>query len=244
MDNVNELLSECPYIEDFYLTGGECFLSPIIEEIIEKLSSKANVTVFTNGTILNNYDDLRLKKLSKNIKRFIVTLDSLDSDNYICRLKLKETISLIKRLVTIDKRKLEVKICVNNFNYFCFEKTIKELISIGVNFLSINFVFDIKRTELKHELKKKSQLIEVFRIIKKYKSYFNMQYINMLYDLYIENQINENYPCLADEEYFFLDSSNQYLICPGNKNNIGKRGDWKKCFSRECANEWEMMYER
>lgn len=244
MDNIDELLKKCLKVEDFYLTGGECFSSPIIEKIIERLSLKANTTVFTNGTILNTYDDKRLNNVVKNVKKFIITLDSFDIDNYICRSNLNKTINTIKRILDIDKNKVEVKVCINNFNYSNIEETFIELINIGVRFLSINFIFDIKSTKLKHEVKDKNRLKQVFEIIYKYKNYFNIKYIDMLYDLYINNKTNEKYPCLADDEYFFLDSSNQYLICPGNQRTIGDRGIWKDCFSKECANEWEMMYER
>ena len=86
---------------------------------------------------------------------------------------------------------------------------------------------------------------------KQYKSYTFSQksqpydnYFDMLYDLYINDKINDNFPCLADQEYYYLDSTNQYLICPGNCKKLGKRGNWKECFSKECANEWEIMYMR
>ena len=36
MNSINELLKQCPSADEFYLTGGECFTSPIIEKIIEK----------------------------------------------------------------------------------------------------------------------------------------------------------------------------------------------------------------
>ena len=32
------------------------------------------------------------------------------------------------------------------------------------------------------------------------------------------------------QEYYYLDSTNQYLICPGNCKKLGKRGNWKECF--------------
>ena len=34
---------------------------------------------------------------------------------------------------------------------------------------------------------------------------FNTDYINVLYDLYINGNINDNFPCLADQEYYYLD---------------------------------------
>ena len=88
-----------------------------------------------------------------------------------------------------------------------------------------------------------STLKTIFDVIYNYSDYFNIDYIDALYDLYINEIINDNFPCLADQEYYYLDSTNQYLICPGNCKKLGKR-DWKECFSKECANEWEIMYMR
>ena len=32
IQNIDDLLENCPLADEFYLTGGECFTSPIIEE--------------------------------------------------------------------------------------------------------------------------------------------------------------------------------------------------------------------
>lgn len=61
LQNIDDLLGNCPLINEFYLTGGECFTSPIIDEIIERLASRGKVITFTNGVILNKYDSERLK---------------------------------------------------------------------------------------------------------------------------------------------------------------------------------------
>ena len=244
MDNINELLDNCPNINEFYLTGGECFTSPIIDEIIDVLSKKGKVIAFTNGVILNKYDVDRLLKVVNNVDRFIISFDSFDFDNYLCRSRLDQTINTINKILKIDREKIEVKVCITKYNCDYIEKVFKELVSMGVKYLSINFIFDINNTSLKHEVKDKKELENIFNIIYKYKEFFNIRYIDMLYDLYIENKINDNYPCLADNEYYYLDSNNQYLICPGNCKKIGCRGNWKECFSKECANEWEIMYMR
>ena len=244
MNNINELLKQCPSADEFYLTGGECFTSPIIEKIIEKLSKKGKVIVFTNGVMLNKYDDNRLLNVVNNVDRFIISFDSFDFQNYFCRKKLDETINTIKKILKIDSKKVEVKVCITQYNYDYIEKTFKQLIKMGVEFLSINFVFDIQHSDIKHEVKEITILKNIFSIIYKYKQYFNIDYIDMLYDLYINNKINDKFPCLADCNYYYLDSTNQYLICPGNFKKIGQRGNWKECFSKECANEWEIMYMR
>jgi len=244
IDNINELLEKCPIAEEFYLTGGECFTSPIIEEIIFKLSQRGKVITFTNGVMLNKYDENRLVNVVNNVDRFIISFDSFDFENYFCRKKLDQTINTIKRILEIDTNRLEVKVCITQFNYKYIEEIFKQLINMGVKYLSVNFVFDINNTEIKHELKELPVLKDVFDIIYKYSDYFNTDYINVLYDLYINGNINDNFPCLADQEYYYLDSTNQYLICPGNCKKLGKRGNWKECFSKECANEWEIMYMR
>ncbi len=244
INNIDEMLLICPNVEEYYLTGGECFTSPVIELIIEKLSTKGKVIVFTNGIILNSYELGKLKNIVNHVDRFIISFDSFDFENYVCRKKLDQTINSIKKILNIDSEKVEVKICVNLYNINDVEKTFNDLILLGVKYLSVNFVFDINNSNLKHELKELTQLKKVFDIIYQYKKYFNINYIDMLYDLYINHKINDKFPCLADKEYYYLDCNNKYLICPGNCKKLGKRDDWKKCFSKECANEWEMMYKR
>ena len=113
-----------------------------------------------------------------------------------------------------------------------------------MKYLSVNFVFDIKNSLLKHEVNDFEKLEKIFEIIDNYKPYFNEEYITVLKDLYLENKENNKFPCLADKEYFYLDCQNNYLICPGNCKKIGDRGNWKQCYSKECVNEWEIMYMR
>lgn len=244
MDNINELLEKCPNAKEFYLTGGECFTSTIIEEIIEKLACKGKVITFTNGVILSKYAKNRLLKVVNNIDRFIVSFDSFDFQNYFCRQKLEQTLKTIKRILEIDKNKLEVKVCITKYNYNKIEDIFTKLVNMGVKYLSVNFIFDINNSNTNHEVTELNNLKDAFNIIYKYKKYFNIRYIDMLYDLYINNKINENFPCLADRSYYYLNNVNEYLICPGNCKKLGERGDWKKCFSKECANEWEIMYMR
>ena len=98
IDNINELLEKCPIAEEFYLTGGECFTSPIIEEIISKLSQRGKVITFTNGVMLNKYDENRLVNVVNNVDRFIISFDSFDFKNYFCRKKLDQTINTIKKI--------------------------------------------------------------------------------------------------------------------------------------------------
>lgn len=244
IDNITRLLKNCPIADEFYLTGGECFTSPIIEEIIAKLTRRGKVIIFTNGVILNKYDESRLTNVVDDVERFIISFDSFDFDNYFCRKKLDQTMNTIKRILKINTNKLEVKVCITQYNYKYIEKTFCQLVNMGVKYLSVNFVFDIHNTEVKHEIKELSILKNIFDVIYKYSDYFNVDYINVLYDLYINEKINDGFPCLADQEYYYLDSTNQYLICPGNCKKIGKRGNWKECYSKECANEWEIMYMR
>lgn len=244
MDSINELLEKCPISNEFYLTGGECFTSPIIEDIIKKLSQKGKVITFTNGIVLNKYDENRLLNVVNNVDRFIISFDSFDFENYFCRKKLDQTITTIKRILQINANKVEVKVCITQYNCNSIEEIFEQLVKMGVEFLSVNFVFDIQHSDVKHEVKEISKLKTIFSIIYRYKKYFNVDYIDMLYDLYINDNINDSFPCLADQEYYYFDCTNQYLICPGNCKKLGKRGDWKECFSKECANEWEIMYMR
>ena len=232
------------HFDEFYLTGGECFTSKNIDEIIEYLHTQGHVYVFTNGIVLNKYKKDQFNKIVDMVDRFIITFDSFDFNDYLCRNRLNETLETIRKIQEIDSSKIEVKVCINNYNKNKLDHIFKNLISIGINQLSINFVFDINNSELKHEVIDDDELKKIFSVIYKYIDKFNKKYIDVLYELYINKAINTEYPCIADNDYYFLSCNNELLICPGNNKNLTCRGDYKNCFSKECANEWEIMYDR
>lgn len=244
LDQINSMLEQCPNANQFYLTGGECFTSTIIEDIINVLSKKGKVIAFTNGVMLNSFNDDKLNRIIEKVNRFIISFDSFDFDEYICRRNLNKTLNTIKKVVSKCPEKLEVKVCITLFNYKKLEEIFDSLINMGVKYLSINFIFDIKNTDIKHEVYCSEDLNNIFNIIMKYKKYFNMKYIQVLYDLYINKRINDKFPCLADSQYYYYDCTGKFLICPGNCKKLNNRGNWNECFSKECANEWEIMYER
>lgn len=244
VDNIKEMLDKCPKLEECFLTGGECFTSKNIDQIIDLLTDKCYLTVFTNGVKLNDYDDNHLEEIVKKVNRFIISFDHYDVENYICRKNLDKTLSLIKRILKIDKERLEVKVCITKFNSEEIDKIFKYLVDLGVKYLSVNFIFDIKNSNYKHEVKSKRELNKIFKVIDKYIDCFNKAYIDVLKELYLNGKSLDKYPCLADSEYYYLDCCNNYFICPGNCKKLGCRGDYKECYSKECANEWEIMYRR
>ena len=244
LDNIKEMLIKCPNVEEFYLTGGECFTCKDIEKIIDLLSKKGKVYVFTNGVILNSYQESRLKDVVSKVDRFFITFDSFDFNNYICRKKLDMTLETIKKILFINREKIEVKVCVSHYNVRELDDIFQKLVDLGVKYLSVNLIFDIKKSNIKHEVKDIQELKKIFEVIDKFKKYFNNKYIDMLKELYISGKENLEYPCRADKDYFYLDCFNNYLICPGNCKSLGERGNWKQCYTRECANEWEIMYSR
>lgn len=239
---LKETLNDLPNVKEFYLTGGECFLAKDIGKMIKYLSELGEVITFSNGTVLNTLSKQDLIEIVNLVSRFIITYDSNDFENFKCRRKLDETFSLLKKMVSINSNKLEVKVCITKYNYSYIDEIFKYLIDNGVKNLSTNLVFDIKNSEIKHEVDDIQDLRMVFSVIDKYKDYFNKNYIEVLKEFYLNNIITEKYPCIADREYLFMDCLGDLLICPGNKKQIGDRGDWKKCFSKECINEWEMFY--
>lgn len=241
---VEEVIKRCPNAKEFYLTGGECFLSKEIESIIDLLYERGKIIAFTNGTVFASFNDEKILRIIKKVNKFIITFDSFDFSNFICRQKLDVTLKTITKICKIDPEKVEVKVCISNFNYNQLEDIFNRLIENGVKYLSVNFVFDIVNSKYKHEVIEKEKLIRIFETIYKYIEYFNKDYIDVLYKLYIDDTYDINFPCIADKEYYYYDCTGNFLICPGNFRKIGQRGDWKKCYSRECANEWEIMYLR
>ena len=92
--------------------------------------------------------------------------------------------------LNLDSNKVEVKVCINEYNYDYIGELFAGLIDMGVKFLSVNFVFDIQNSNLLHEVKELKKLRHVFDVINIYKEYFT------LISTYNIMSINNNNPSL------------------------------------------------
>ena len=118
IDKIQDAL-KCNFkdLKTIYLTGGEPFLHPNINEIIAKSLNKANVKIFSNGTLISEKRLKILKTLEDNSKNkisFILSLDHFTegrNDEYRARGVFKKVLNALKLLNKFD---FEANIaCVN-----------------------------------------------------------------------------------------------------------------------------------
>ena len=103
VDKIQKILS-CNFksLNRIYITGGEPFLHPKINDILRLSLKKANVTVFTNGTLLNEKKIKVLKSIEESSNKKILFRFSLDhysegrNDEYRARGVFKKVINALK----------------------------------------------------------------------------------------------------------------------------------------------------
>jgi len=104
-------------LKTIYLSGGEPFLHPNFNEIVNKSLKKANVKIFSNGTLISEKKLKILKSFEENSKykiSFILSLDHFTegrNDEYRARGVFKKVLNSLKLL---NKFNFEASVtCVN-----------------------------------------------------------------------------------------------------------------------------------
>ena len=129
IERIKETLKEnLPKLERIFLTGGEPFLHPQINEIIKLTLNKADITIYSNGTLLSEKRIKIIKDIENKTQRRITFRLSLDhftegrNDEYRARGVFKKVINALNLLQKYEF-KTEI-ICVNLKNED--EKVLKE----------------------------------------------------------------------------------------------------------------------
>ncbi|TDP26852.1 radical SAM protein [Halanaerobium congolense] len=228
-----------PETTDVYLTGGEPFLASNVVEIIKFIRDEnKRVSIFSNGAILFKYAEKEFKYIIDNTNNLIITLDDFRNKYKLRGANVVDVLAGIKRVINYKKDVLEVKIAVNNYNIDFFEDTVKKLIKIGIERLSINLVHNISSSKKSFEVKNKEKLVKLFDIIEKFENYFNSNYVYNL-KLFLNNQIDELVKvCKAGDDFYFINCEGKVYKCPACLDD--KIEDKYKCISKECINLWEM----
>ena len=237
-NDIKKLMLKYKNVKEFYLTGGEVTLNKDFEKILKTMSKSTRVILFTNGLLFNNYTDRQINRIVNNISEFIITFDSIN-ENYKLRIGKEDSVlSAIKRLVSIDKDKVIVKICLSKMNISDFEETIKTLLDAGVKHLSLNYIKNIRSCNVNFELTDE-EVIKSFEVIKKYKKYFNTKDINLMMKSYLNNFKNK-VKCIAGDKFIFIDCLGNEYYCPSSNKKLDNKKD-NKCFGKHCICIWEMF---
>lgn len=236
--DIKKIQNKYKNCEEYYITGGECTLNEDFMKIVNTLSKSSKVVLFTNGLMFNKYDNKTINTIVNKVSQFIITFDSVN-ETYKLRIgKENQVIDAIKRLVSIDRDKVVVKICLSKMNIIDFEETINKLLSVGVKHLSLNYIKNISSCNIDFELTDED-IIRSFDIINKYKKYFNKKNIEFIMNSYLNNFKN-NVKCIAGDKFIYIDCFGNEYYCPC----LGKKLDNKKnnkCFGKHCICIWEMF---
>lgn len=136
VDNLREV-----GVEDLRFYGGEPFLRNDLFEIIERIHSYMNISIYTNGTILNENILKSLKK--NNIKRLFVSVDSAfayihDKIRGVSG-SFQKVIDNIK-ILTANGLNVVALLTICRINKEDIKSTYRLLGTLGVNDVKANFV--------------------------------------------------------------------------------------------------------
>lgn len=244
LNKIKKLLVQIPTLKEFYLTGGDCLLSPEIEEITKFLSKKGKVTIFTNGIELKDTNKEKLESFFSNISKIIITVDSFREDY-----SLRNTIDidfreLLKKILEINGIILEIKVCINTFNIDYFEEIVNELREIGIKNISINFIHNIKSSSIDFEISSNKKISKVFDSIEKNIDLFNIKNINDYKTFFFNKNGDLGKTCRAGKDTIFINCIGEIYNCPADLSLYDmkkeKNEEEKNCMNKECISLWEI----
>ena len=240
LEDIKTICKKYYFADEFLLTGGECTLNKEFLGIIDFLSKRGKITIFTNGVDINRQSDEEINFLVSKLDKIIITYDSF-SKSYNLRNSVELCVlGSIEKIVKLNPKKLEVKICLSKFNIFDFENTLKKLIKIGVTNFSVNYVKNIRNSNLDFQLSD-DEVIENFNLIKKYSNYFNMcdnSFMHKSYELKFKNKVN----CSAGKKFIYIDCNGNEYYCPSSTELFDvKSPKERNCFGKHCICIWELV---
>ena len=222
-----------------YLTGGEPFINSDILKIIEYIShNKMKSTIFCNGVALSKLEQYKFNYILENITKLIITFDDFEENYSLRSIENKYILNAIKKVLEYDQNKLEVKIGVNNYNVNKFEDTVKRLIEVGVQKISINLIHNIDTSMKSFEIDDREKLNYVFSIINEFKGYFDMKHTDYLKQFLNGKTEDLVKTCKAGQSFYFVNCEAKEYMCPVyfENDNVNK----SECISKKCINLWEM----
>ena len=246
LNDIENLFNQYKHLKQFYLTGGECLLATEIDNIIDFLSAKGSVVIFTNSINLTNKSKDYLKWFIEKIKRVIITFDSF---NYAYKARGDSSdivLDNIGELLELNSDKVEVKVCLSKININDFEKTINRLRELGVKKMSLNFIHNIENSNLKYEITDEEDLKNVFEIIDYNIDLFNYYDIEDFKNFFLkrENRIIDK--CICGNSMVFIDCTGKIYDCPARLVEFNEKYNSNQeakvfCLSKECINLWEVF---
>lgn len=238
--SVKRLCSKYPDVDKFFLTGGECTLSPNFSEVSEYLSARGEVIVFTNGLTVNNEAMFRNGLLFDNVDKIVLTFDSINSEYKLRGGVASDVVKAIKKLLATDNIcRIEVKICVNKFNVNDFEKTLRAVVDLGIEHLSLNFIKNIKSSDNDFQLTH-SEVLDVLSVASKYERYFNKEDLRLCEKSYKSNFTN-HVDCIAGRGFLYVDCNGNEFFCPCLPEKFFGSNKKRDCFGEHCICIWELF---
>ncbi len=171
-----------------YLSGGEVFTVPYINELIIFLTDhNIDLTVYTNGTICNQIELLAKNLNQKDFLCFNISIDGAEKEHDIIRGKgnYKKTLKTIK-LLKKNNINTKVNLVMNKINYKTIPDVYETFLQMGINQISLS-TLSLEGAAMQNKallLMTREELDELKEILKKYifakpkEKFFYMQYYN------------------------------------------------------------------
>lgn len=218
MSVFNKLCDEFSgYTPNLILTGGEPLIHPNIGEIIEKATEHFEVSMITNGILVNSIDTGLLKRL----KRIQISLYGYDDLSYYkftgCRDGFSHLQESMKKIKECHEVGMIMTLIITKNNMYELEKYIKAAIQIGAPAIKFALSTPMGRARGKNDIFTfdKEGNMEIHNIVKELREKYQKEIRIMPFENLIEAvPINKNeFGCQAGKSIIVVDETGNVRPC-------------------------------
>lgn len=202
---LKKITKRFPDLNNFFLTGGECTLHKNILSIIEYLSNKGKVSIFTNGYLIeSNFE--KYTKIEKLVHRCFLTIHECDNSKVIYK----------NIYDSLDKEKTIIKININSDNLDNITSILDTYISKGFHSFSFNYIHNIFSNKINYAVEIE-KLEELLKSLKKYDEYIDLD--NMYMQLQLIRGDADRSIGLCGKSFIYVNCMGEIFNCPSAMNN-------------------------
>ncbi|KKC29889.1 radical SAM protein [Caldanaerobacter subterraneus] len=212
-------MSDYMNLGEIMITGGEPFLLSNIEYwILTMKKYSPNISILTNGTLIDSEQIRWLKKHSVTVH---ISIDSLNSEySELYRGGHEKLLSILSKFEKENYKNLKLNITMSRANIedvhkiICYAK--KNMFGYAINLLDLP-----PQNELSWYNATERERHEAIEIIKKYMPQRNNFYEKLAKSLISKRPIKKIPKCIIPRNYFIIDSDGKVYPCYLYKKSIG-----------------------
>lgn len=205
LNALKTIIKRFPNLNNFFITGGECTLHKDILPIVEYLSYNGNVSIFTNGHLIEN-DFEKYTKIEKLAHRCFLTIYECDNNKVVYK----------KIYDSLNKEKTIIKININNNNLDNITSILDTYISKGFHSFSFNYIHNIFSNKINYAVG--IERLEALLIrLEKYDKYIDLDNMHMQLQL-IKGGVDRSVG-LCGKSFIYVNCKGKIFNCPSAMNN-------------------------